>query len=648
LQGVVPEKAEAAMVKSCQAAQELIQEVVQSLMDNNVQLKAVMNKLESISGGDDVKAEVEKAKKRLDTLSKDLDKMQDTHREYVVEEGSKTDDFRTQAARAAELLQENEALRRQMEQAEKRLVLSEQNLKAARQAGGSNGLAAGIESGGDLSHEQLEYKYQAEHRLEEIKSLQKQIFQLQEQQIATTHAPQEMSESMITQSQAYIGLSEQLKLVKKECETYHMTKISQLTLELAQEKEKQQAERRMIENQSNQQVQQLLKLLQIDRNKVDLAKQEVRSLQFKLDQKSVGEISTKRAEELNETLQKVQAEYTRLRKDNEALRARPDAEELRREFREEKEKLWKERDTEMHRAADLADQLKEKDKKIEALMAAPKGDGANGVTGVEKEIAGLKKDVERFREEKRDLQRRLQKADRGFNECTKLYQQFKKEREETMKDLESLGHSFEEMQEQNTRLLQTMKQKDEDYNDLLRERIKERQQREMLADEKGAIKMKLEKTEELLKAREDVIEMCKKELENAQLEQVKKSKEEECSAAIVTEHRKMLQVREVQAKEARRDVEKARATIAELQKGKQEADKELQEMKFERSRLQEEMKALERRLAQAVCVFVCLCVRVCREGERVRTCVRGIGVLPREGVDKCVLCGCACSQVAVR
>ena len=92
------------MVKSCQAAQELIQEVVQSLMDNNVQLKAVMNKLESISGGDDVKAEVEKAKKRLDTLSKDLDKMQDTHREYVVEEGSKTDDFRTQAARAAELL----------------------------------------------------------------------------------------------------------------------------------------------------------------------------------------------------------------------------------------------------------------------------------------------------------------------------------------------------------------------------------------------------------------------------------------------------------------------------------------------------------------------------------------------------------------
>lgn len=608
MQRLVPADVDAIMEKSCTLAQELMQEVVQSVMDHNVQFKAIMTKLEGAPGDEMRQAELAKVKKRLDDMVKDLDKMQESHRVYVIEEGSKTNELRERAARATELEELVESLRRQAEQAERRLVLSEQNLRQARQAGATNGLresstVGSADAGGDdAAHRNNEYKHLAESRQEQINMLQKKILQMTEQTGASNSKYEEVSENVIMQSHAYTGLLKQLEALKAD--NYHTAKINQLAMELAHEREKQLTERQLFEHQHNQKIQQLLASLQQDRNQVLEAKQEVRSLQFKLEQKSVGEISTKRAEELNETLQKVQAEYARLRKEHEALKARPDAEELRREFREEKEKLWKERDTESNRAADLAEQIKEKDKKIEALMAASKGDGANGANGLEsalhKEIAAIKKEVDGLRVEKKDLVRRLHKADRGFNDCNKLYQQYKKDKEETMKDLESLGLSFEEMQEQNTRLLQTMKQKDEEHNELLRQRIKERQEREMLAEEKNALKRKLDRTEELVKAREEAVEKLKREIEDVQLEQAKRFKEEECSAAIVAEHRKMLQIERAQTKDSKTQISFLRTSIADLQTSKKDTEKELHEAKFERSRLQEEVDTAHRRIAQMV------------------------------------------------
>ena len=625
------------MVKSCQVAQDLLLEIVQSVTDHDVQLKAVLAKLEASTDDETVKAEVAKVNKRLDAMAKDFDRMQDVHREYVVEEGAKTDALRVKAAQVTGLQEKVEYMTGQVEQAERRLVLSEQAVRAARDAGPATDAAtsggSSAESGSDSAqHRNLEYKHQAESRLEEIKTLQKKIIQLTEQNGAASYAPQEVSESMITQSQTYLALSEHSKAIEKESK-HHVGKITLLNLELAQEREKQQRERRELEMQHQQKIKQVILEKQLKSNELMEAKQEIKSLQFKLEQKSVGEISTKRAQELEETLQKAQAECSRLRKEHDALKAKPDAEELRREFREEKEKLQKERDTELNKATDLAEQLKERDKKMEALLACSKGDGANGVHGPDsahrKEVEGLKAEVTGLRTDKRELTRRFQKAERGFNECNKLYQQHKKDKEETMKDLESLGLSFEEMQEQNTRLLQTMKQKDEDHNELLRQRIKERQEREMLADEKNALKLKLDKLEELAKAREDAIEKCKLDLESLQQEQLKKAKEEECSAAIVAEHRKMLLIRESQAKEARREADKARNSMADLQKAKQDAERELHEARFERTRIDEKLESTQRRLAQLVCCLLLPCVLTCLRALALRASL-SFGALLRE------------------
>lgn len=600
------------MTKSCQVAQDLMQEIVQSVTDHDVQLKTVLTKLEAAAGDATIKEEVVKANKRLDAMAKDLDRMQDTHREFVVVEGSKADLLRAKAALVPDLQGKVADLTGQLEQAERRLVLSEAAVRTAREAGPAAETPAGVgsssaDTGTDAAQQRnLEYKHQADSRLEEIKTLQKKIIQLTEQNgTAAAYAPQEVSETTIVQSAAYVALSEQLKAAEKECKTYHMAKITHLNSELAQEREKQQRERRELEMQHQHKIKQVLLESQRKSNEVMEAKQEIKSLQFKLEQKSVGEISTKRAQELEETLQKAQAECGRLRKEHDALKARPDAEELRREFREEKEKLWKERDTELNKASDLAEQVKERDKRIAALMAAAKGgDGANGVSGTDvahrKEVEGLEAEVKGLRTDKKELTRRFQKAERGFNECNKLYQQHKKDKEETMKDLESLGLSFEEMQEQNTRLLQTMKHKDEEHNELLRQRIKERQEREMMADEKNALKLKLDKTEEVLKARQDAFDKLKRDLENLHQEQAKKMKEEECSAAIVAEHRKMLLFREAQGKESRREAEKARNTMADLQKAKQEAERDLHEAKFEQTRVEETLESTQRRLERLV------------------------------------------------
>jgi len=214
-----------------------------------------------------------------------------------------------------------------------------------------------------------------------------------------------------------------------------------------------------------------------------------------------------------------------------------------------------------------------------------------------KELEALKKEVEGLRNDKKDLQRRLQKADRGFNDCNKLYQQVKKEKDGIMRDLESLGTSFEEMQEQNMRLLQNMKQRDEEQNELLRQRMKDKQQREMLLEEKSALKLKLEKAEELVKARDDAVDKCKVDMEQQRQELLKRQKEEELGAAIVVEHRKLLQQRELAAKEAKREADKVRQTLAEQQKEQKEKLQALQDMQFDNNRLQEELASARRSLS---------------------------------------------------
>lgn len=128
----------------------------------------------------------------------------------------------------------------------------------------------------------------------------------------------------------------------------------------------------------------------------------------------------------------------------------------------------------------------------------------SGDSVVAVELEAVKKELEGVRNEKKDLARRYTKADRGFQDVMKLLKTIKKDKETLIKDLESIGASFEEMQEQNMRLLAHMKGREEEGNELLRQRMKDKQTREMLAEERLSLKDKIAKLEESVKAKTEV------------------------------------------------------------------------------------------------------------------------------------------------
>ena len=608
--------------------QELMQEVVQAFMDYDAQQKSIL-----ATEGKDLsaaaKAEIDLLLKHNVDLERTLSEAQDQIRIKSLQEISQSAELAKLSIANNTLQQELSDLRSQLELVERRLCLSEESYQKAVVSGNVGGCsrapvriktesstgsdALERESTDSLDLRPADYRLLAETRLEEIKEKNRRIVQLESLNLTASEAI-EPSEQAILQSIPYANLSEQLNRSRKECE-YHVHKLQLASTELAEVKERILDERKQLEALHNAHVKEQLNRVTQLTNQLQEAKQEIKSLQFKLEQKSACDIASKRADELSENLTKLQEEYKRLRAEHELLKQKPDADELRREFREREEKIAKERDVKQIEANDYLDQIRMQERKIAMLMGRNGEAGAHGANGVDssaqREIDALKKDLEALRNERKDLQRRFLKADRGFNDCNKLYQQVKKEKDALMKDLESLGLSFEDMQEQNVRLLQQMKTKDEEQNELLKQRMKDKSLREAMTIEVASLKLKLEKAEEVLRIREDCVDKCKIDMEQQRQEFLKKKKEEECEAAAIAAHRLSLQKKEQAAIEAKREADKAKSELSEQQRKKRDNLQTLQDVQFENNRLLEELATLKSRLqAQAsVCFwfFVCIC-----------------------------------------
>lgn len=582
---------------ACLVAQELMQEVVQAFMDCDARLNSLL-----CTEGKDMpaaaKAEIDMLIKRGLDQEKSVSELQQEIRLKTVQEASQGAEISRLTA-ANELLQQHlDDVRSQLQVAERRLVRSEENYRLL-----SSG--KGVRVGSELNSDGMDrdgsdgndYRALAESRLQEVKDKMKLIGELQEQ--LSLNESSALTDQAIVQSPLYTQATEQLNRARKECE-YHVHKLHLVTVELGEMRDRMAEERTKLEALHNAHMkEQLSRYAQVSNSLLE-AKQEIRSLQFKLDQKNASEISSKRADELSENMNKLQEEYKRLRAECDALKQRPDAEDLRREFREREEKIAKERDVKQIEANDYLDQIRTQERKIAMLMGRNGESGShnsNGIDGsAQREIDALKKDLEALRNERKDLQRRFLKADRGFNDCNKLYQQVKKEKDALMKDLESLGLSFEEMQEQNVRLLHQMKTRDEEQNELLKQRMKDRAVRETMAQEMTALRSKLDKAEDLVRIKEDCIDKCKIEMEQLRQEFLKKKKEEECEAAVIAAHRLNLQKKEQAAMEAKRDGDKARTELNEHQRKKREQLQAVQELQFENRRLEEENAALKNRV----------------------------------------------------
>ncbi|KAJ1483804.1 hypothetical protein T484DRAFT_1798960, partial [Baffinella frigidus] len=151
---------------------------------------------------------------------------------------------------------------------------------------------------------------------------------------------------------------------------WQVQKVAHVTAELAEARDRVVEERAKMDSQHRVQLAMLEERLCSASRLLHESQQEARSLQFKLNQKSAGEISAKRADELAETLTKLQMlakradelaeiltklqeEYKRLRAEHDGLKARPDPEDIRKEFREREEKVRKEGDQKQIEIEDL-------------------------------------------------------------------------------------------------------------------------------------------------------------------------------------------------------------------------------------------------------------------------------------------------------
>jgi chromosome segregation ATPase len=442
----------------------------------------VLNDMKDKVSDDKMKQELAKLTKQLAADDKALDEARAKIRELEANEADLQDDLKRANATIAQLKEQVSDIRGALEMVERRMVKSEEKFKqmlenhvsnnSASSAGDRGGKSAGNDSteadksGADeLRSKRDEFEKLAESRLKEIQGLRAEIVTLHNAKDgvagqAGAGAQGEVTEQKIRESALFKSVQEQLNSFKKECESSHMSTMTTLSQELVMAHNRVIEERVHLEQVHQTQMKTLThKLMEVE-TQLEAKNNEIKKLTAKLSEKMSDDTSSSRAEEVDKLLKTLQEEHTRLLREHKELKQRPDVEEMRRQCREKEEASHKERDIAQIAVADLTQQLKDRDKSIAQLKSS------NGINGTDnaltKELETIKKDMEVLRNEKKDLLRRLQKADRGFKDQNILYQGVKKDRDALTRDVESLGEAFEEMQEQNQRLLSKIKAKEEE------------------------------------------------------------------------------------------------------------------------------------------------------------------------------------------
>jgi hypothetical protein len=158
------------------------------------------------------------------------------------------------------------------------------------------------------------------------------------------------------------------------------------------------------------------------------------------------------------------------------------------------------------------------------------------------------------------------------------------------------------------------------------QRRKEKQQRELMQEEKSSLKDKVTRVEELMKAKDELVEKLKQECESYRQEHLRRREGEEALTNIVMEHRKVVaQQRGTALQEFQRLSDKA---VKDKETNSKQTVQQLQDAQHQNKRLEEKILTLETKLQhQTVGTFLrvrecfvcacmhCLCVRALCERE---------------------------------
>ncbi|KAL1482573.1 hypothetical protein MTO96_033704 [Rhipicephalus appendiculatus] len=231
------------------------------------------------------------------------------------------------------------------------------------------------------------------------------------------------------------------------------------------------------------------------------------------------------------------------------------------------------------------------------LMAAEKKARAEA----EEHRQQLKKLVEHERKERRkladeDAMKKIRALEETVNNLHKSLAAQKQEEEALLSEMEVTGQAFEDMQEQNLRLLQQLREKDDANFKLMSERIKSTQVHKLLQDEKVALMEQAARLQDQVEAQNQVVRKLeeKERLLQNSLSTVEKELSLRQQAAEV--HRRKAVESAQSAADLKLHLEKYLAQLRDAQSIVTDRTAVLSQETFKTKRLQEEILSLRRKV----------------------------------------------------
>uniref|UniRef100_H2XT97 E3 ubiquitin protein ligase n=1 Tax=Ciona intestinalis TaxID=7719 RepID=H2XT97_CIOIN len=217
---------------------------------------------------------------------------------------------------------------------------------------------------------------------------------------------------------------------------------------------------------------------------------------------------------------------------------------------------------------------------------------------LEKKIRSLEEDV--AREDSRgpdaDSLRKMKVLEETIIELRRNLSATKQEEEALLSEMDVTGQAFEDMQEQNMRLLQQLREKDDANFKLMSERIKANQVHKLLQEEKSVLQDQNNTLHMQVDSQNQVVRMLEEKERSLQGTLVTMEKELNLRSQIMDLHKRkaveMTQIRE----DLLRDVEKKKERLSILEESMDRKVENLEEEHFKLSRLQEDGAKLRRKL----------------------------------------------------
>ncbi|GFS28011.1 E3 ubiquitin-protein ligase Bre1 [Elysia marginata] len=242
---------------------------------------------------------------------------------------------------------------------------------------------------------------------------------------------------------------------------------------------------------------------------------------------------------------------------------------------------------------------KEQRDKIQLMSAEKK---------VRQEVEELKAHIKRMQEAERrerrkladdDALKKIKKMEETIVELQKNLSSQKQREEALLNDLDVTGQAFEDMQEQNTRLLQQLREKDDANFKLMSERIKSNQIQKLLREDKDVLQEQVATLQTQVEAQNLVVRALEEKERVLHNSLATVEKEQGLTQQAMEMHKRKAVESSQTAADLKLHLDKYQAQLKEAQVAVAEKTASLEQEVFKYKRMQEEVAKLNRKLERS-------------------------------------------------